>query len=313
MPSHLCTLLYILPIIVSIHVSGSNLALIWRSTGDTLFQDAGLSRNDPELSFNEPAPSSDETVSLSNPVTLGDDLTGVSADSSHLLDQVDPSGNPVLFPTESSESALWDTGSSIPMWGEEDEFTISSLPEEEAYDGSFEVADCSMLEHLPSSKKSRVRRLDDSKVCQPRPYPLTNPPTSIKPPPRTDSGRVNFGYRKYKNLLISSPELATFAEKLSEADDRNKICYVLSRGVLPFGYCPSSDPLERSVGSFIEISPLGFYFTWQLRQFRPGKWISNHLWISRSTDADTVAIFSERAALLVSWWFTRLRPLLFGH
>lgn len=307
MPSTLCILLYVLPIIVS----GSNLALTWRSTEDALFQDAGLSVKDPELSFNEPAPSSDETVSLFDPVTLNDDLTGLSADSSHLFDQVDSSGDLDLFSTEpSNESTLWDNESSISM-GSEDDSIINSLPAE-PYDDALEVADCSTSEDLPGFDKSRVRRLDDGKVCRPRPQPLTNPFTDVKKRPNTDSGRVGFGYRKYKNLLLNSPELASLAELFSQTEDRNKICYLLSRGVLPYGYCPSNDPLDRSIGSFIQIPPLGFHFTWELRNFRAGTLIQTPLRFSTEVDANIIAIFSERAALLVCWFFNGLCSLLLG-
>lgn len=263
MSSRLYSLLFILPIIVP----ESNSALTWRSTDGALFQDADQAWNDPEVSFIQPASPSYDTVSLSDPFTLDDDLTGFSADAPHLFDQAKSSEGPGLFSTDPSESLLEDPGSSIPMLGEDDESTLISLPEDKILEDSSEVADCATSEKLSDFGKSRVRRLDDGNFCPNPSNPLTESPTNVKKPPPSDSGRVGQARRKY-NSILQSPELAAFAESVTSDD--NKLCYVLSRGLLPFGFCPSTDVRGLSPSTFIDVPPLGLFFAWVLRAPKRG-------------------------------------------
>jgi hypothetical protein len=277
MSFHLCGLIYVFPLVAS----GFNPALAL-----SFIEDAELLWNDPTQYFDDSVLSEDTILAADRFPLLGQvessgDLDFSRSEMVESSDDLDffplqpgeSSEDSDFFPLEPFDSNPWGIESSIPMWREDDEFSMSSLPEEEeeeeVHDGFFEMADCSRADLLPSFDKSRVRR----QMCvDPTPHKKGRPPNGVRTrirPQKTKGGRTIYGYSRLQELRMSSPDVMELDARVSIGSDENKLCYLFSRGLLPYGVCPATDPELQIAQQFLDVPPLGAFFAWDISPFKP--------------------------------------------
>lgn len=219
--------------ILAVIVYGSKSDLTSRFVEDSIFYDSDLPLDPPELSFNQPAPPSDQLASFFGPARFIGESASDSADAPGLFDLAGSSEDPGFFSMDASEPLLWNLDDSIPVPSGESGLTASSLPEDVFFDDSFDVAACSASEQLPGFGKTRIKRLDDPKVC---PNPLTEslPDTGSIPVDEPEDENPNVAIY---NRLLRIPELRALAAQVKS--DENDLCVLRSEGSLPYGFCPT--------------------------------------------------------------------------
>lgn len=204
------------------------------------------------------ATSLDDALITSDPMPL--DLLALSSDQP-VFSPLDQIASPPLFDagnsnTDASESLPWSEGGNQL---ENDASSILSPP----LDGTIladtppladsppmanppQMADCSATsEFLPALGKSRVRRLDDARLC---PLPA-------------NSGAAKDGFPDLPGLrkLRLMPGWDEKVEKASEDEDHNMICSVYFYGYFPWGLCSSgwADDITLMGGPVLNLGLFG--------------------------------------------------------
>jgi hypothetical protein len=205
----------------------------------------------------DPGPPLDETASIFDP-TLSWDVAGWpwNPDTTSEDFALNPAGaSDLLEPVNSSE----DWGALFPHTLFEDPHSNGELTDNLLFNGDdeldepFEIVGCTTETY--QSRRVRTRR----NLC---PAPLAKNPE----PKRGDNKRAA---RNHKAILDRWPFLKDFSDKAERY--QNKFCATLSRGILPLGRCPSSNPADIEPSASVALPPMGTFPGWKLKNSTPGR------------------------------------------
>lgn len=258
----------------------SLLVLKATSLETSLFQDANPSeelfdQSDEQRSSSTGETKTNEMVALSSgdvlnffdPATSWEDLGSFSTDTSQNLESTYSSDglsidslvqDPNLddfSPISDGSSDIWDKSFDI----SDESFQVQKDP--------FEVVDCTTSDP-PKFGKSRVKRSDDPKAC-------ANPYTNSAPSPRPRKNLLPNDQRALAELKYWTAKYSVLDFlRLTTQKDENPCCTVLSRGLLIYGSCPSTNPNDRWVVRECVINEVG-YACWELRNPTPSTLITH--------------------------------------
>ncbi len=234
----------------------------------------------------DPAPFSDETASGVGPLphwsetspildssSFTDETVSIFDSSSFLIEPapvVDSSSladEPLVF----GVASLWDE--TVPVYETASAFDSPSLWDENAsvFDPAalpYDIASTcdpatlsdetrSFLKSVSFDEEPALSVPDASGFC-PVQDSETPPAQDSETPLPTDSVAAT----RYKKMLERYPHLRKMVEKAPE--ETNNFCLVLSRGVLPYGVCPTTFAEYTIPDGRVYIPPLGTYDAWRL-------------------------------------------------
>lgn len=260
------------------------------ATTDSLLQDTGLPLDQgEELSVTQPTSLFDQAK-----LSEGSEVDPVEASglTSLPLDPNESSNDPpdsflnqptslfdVTTLPEGSESNLNDGSASLfgaNVNGENDKVNLSSLSDHTLFDDTFEMAECETSKSLPViGKKSRLRRLDDSRSCK---IPTTTPPTGVDPP----LGGADDEPVKILDLMtrLNDPYFLMKYTAARQNRDHNSYCYLFTEGILPWGVCSSGNPEDQlTINDQLHVVTIGFFNAYDLDHCTLGTFSHPHIYL----------------------------------
>lgn len=132
-----------------------------------------------------------------------------------------------LLPENSETDTPWSFS-----WDLNDDSSLGSSLDDVGVDNSFELADCSASESLHFFGKSRVRRNDHLGICKKKPDAATGE-------------SEGWDLESFQRALDIRPGAEEKPTELTNSEQQNRFCFLLTLGALPWGVCSSGNPADE--------------------------------------------------------------------